>query len=604
MTQRQTSRSRVLKRAGVALAAAIAVSTVASTASAAKRPAANPTGGEVKVAIFDTFPGFCVGNNPANSSLMATRTMFETVFEKTIGGDYIGLLAESATADATLKVWTVKLRSGITFHDGALWNADSLIANMNAARGVNFAGVAATQGAAAAAAAYGHQNGTGVAFLANITKTTKVDDLTVTFNLDRAQNDFPGTLYASGRMIMRSPNQIKTASDCANKPVGTGPFKLVSWDTNNLVVAKNTNYWRKDPNTGASLPYLDKITFTNVKEGSQRAAAVRKGTYDAGQFSSGADAKFIQDLRKRKSILNEYKSPTEYYPSVWLNQGKPGSPFSNKNARLAVLSCIDSANYAKVRTRGEATVAKSLVGPKNPMYTTRGFAKFDAKASAAYVAAYKAETGKTSLDFSTVADTSSTSQNNMKFLMDQWKKCGMNPSLVVEEGAVVIAKALNAAPKVANGEYYNAYDLIVILLYEGTDVTFNLPFTVTNMFPSAGTCAGATSTTASTNALLAAVFRTSIGTVLGLNHHSDTCVDKYFYDGEASQTKAGALAQYQAGTAYLQTNGFMGSIVHFYYSLFTSKKLGGIGKLQIEKGKTQRIMTNWGIDWTGVWKKG
>lgn len=590
MTQRQTSRSRVLRRAGVALAAAIAVSTVASTASAAKRPAANPTGGEVKVAIFDTFPGFCVGNNPANSSLMATRTMYETIFEKTIGGDYIGLLAQSATASADLKTWTIKLRTGITFHDGTAWNADALVTNMNAATG-----------RATLAGKGTFLLGTGVAFLANIKSLTKVDDTTVTFVLDRAQNDFPGSLYASGRMIMRAPSQLATAADCANKPSGTGAFKLVSWDTNSLVVAKNTSYWRKDPNTGASLPYLDKITFTNVKEGSQRAAAVRKGTYDAGQFSSGVDAKFIQDLRKRKSILTEYKSPTEYYPSVWLNQGKPGSPFANKNARLAVLSCIDSANYVKVRTRGEATAAKSLVGPKNPMYTTRGFQKFDATASAGYVAAYKAETGKTSLDFSTVADTSSTSQNNMKFLMDQWKKCGMNPSLVVEEGAVVIAKAFNAAPKVANGEYYNAYDLIVILLYEGTDVTFNLPFTVTNMFPSASVSCSGVAQTASTSP--ASYFRTSLGTILGLNHHSDGCVDKYFYDGEAAQTKAGQLSNYQAGTAYLQTNAFMGSIAHQYYSLFTSKKLGGIGKLQIEKGKTQRVMTNWGIDWTGVYKK-
>jgi hypothetical protein len=31
--------------------------------------------------------------------------------------------------------------------------------------------------------------------------------------------------------------------------------------------------------------------------------------------------------------------------------------------------------------------------------------------------------------------------------------------------------------------------------------------------------------------------------------------------------------------------------------------LGGIGKLQIVKGKTQRVVTNWGFDWTGIYKK-
>ena len=50
----------------------------------------------------------------------------------------------------------------------------------------------------------------------------------------------------------------------------------------------------------------------------------------------------------------------------------------------------------------------------------------------------------------------------------------------------------------------------------------------------------------------------------------------------------------------------MSSIVHFYYSMFVNKKSGltNIGKVQLLKGKTQRIVTNWGIDWAGVQKKG
>jgi hypothetical protein len=47
----------------------------------------------------------------------------------------------------------------------------------------------------------------------------------------------------------------------------------------------------------------------------------------------------------------------------------------------------------------------------------------------------------------------------------------------------------------------------------------------------------------------------------------------------------------------------MTSIQHQYYTMFYGKKLAGIGTLQIEKGKSQRLMTNWGIDWTGVYKK-
>jgi len=577
-----------MRRIGAAVAATIAISTLASTGSqAASKPNASKYGGEVKVGIFDTFPGFCVGNNPANSSLMATRTVYESLFEKTRGGDYIGLLAKSGAPSADMKTWTVELKTGITFHNGEAFNADAVVANIQAGAGHTYL-AAAMKGAAASKA---HLLGTAVPFDANIVNVAAAGPTTVVFTLDRAQNDFPGTLYASGRAFMRAPAQLLDAAKCASTPIGTGPFKIVSWTTDTMIVEKNASYWRTDPVSGAKLPYLDKITFTNVKEGSQRAAAVRKGSVDAAMFSGASEGTFIKDLRKRKSVVTEFKSPYEYYPSLWLNQGKPGSPFKNIHARNAVLSCLDRVNYVKARTKGEAQVAKSLVGEKNPMYTTRGFQKYDPTFAKAEVALYKQETGATSLTFTGPSDVSSTSISNSKFLQTMWAACDITYNFVVEEGAVIIAKAFNAAPKVAEGQYYNAYDAISILLFEGTDVTFNLPFLLTNAFP------------ATSKSPVAAAFRTSLGTILGLNHHSDTTVDTAFYAGEAATSKAGAMTQYQNGTAILQGQAIMGAILNFYYDFFAGKTLGGIGTLQIEKGKSQRLVTNWGIDWTGVYKK-
>ena len=569
-----------MRRVGAAIAATIAVSTVASTGSNAASTSAAKSGGEIKVGIFDTFPGFCNNNNPANSALMATRAIFEGLVEKTRGNDFVGLLAESMTPSADFKTWDFTLRQGVTYHNGQVFNADSVINNFN----VN-SGRRAGQGIGV---------GTNITFGANIANFTKVSDYVVRFTLHRAQNDFPGTVYASGRLFMRADAQLATggaSGTCSTTAIGTGPFKVQSWNTNDLVAVKNENYWRKDPkNPSAKLPYLDKITFTNVKEGSQRAAAVRRGTLDAGMFTSFAEGTFIKDLRQRKSVVTEFKSGNEYYPSLWLNQGKTGSPLANKNARLAVLSCIDRVNYIKVRAKGETAVPKSLVGPSSVMYTTRGFSKFSPKASRDYLAAYKAETGATSLTLGMPADTSSASQANAKFLINQWAKCGITVNMVVEETALIIAKAFNGTTV---GGAQNAYDLLPILLFEGTDVAFNLPFVVSNMFP-----AGSTNPIAGS-----AVGRATLGSLLNLNHHNDANVDAAFFAGQAAATKAAAKAKYQEGTAYLQTNGFMTSIQHGYYTLFTTKKLGGIGTLQLPEGKTQRLITNWGIDWTGVYKK-
>jgi peptide/nickel transport system substrate-binding protein len=592
MTNRHTKNARVLRRIGAAVAATIVVSTAAASGSQASTTPSTPkAGGDIKVAIFDTFPGFCVANNPANSSLMATRTMFEGLVEKTRGGDFIGLLAKSWTKSPDLKTWTFQIREGIKFHDGSDLTADVVVANYNYSSGRAFAAVAARSGAVAARTAVGYTLGTSVSFQSNIASIAKDGTNGVKFVLDRAQNDFPGTIYASGRGFIRGLAQLTDGTKCSNTAVGTGPFKMVSWDMNNLTVEKNANYWRKDPaRPAANLPYLDKIAFTNVKEASQRAAAIRRGTYEAGMFSGATDGTFIRDLRQRKSVVTEIKSPAEYYPSLWLNQTRVGSPFSSRNARLAVISCIDRVSFAKVRTRGEGVVPKSIVGPNNPMYTTKGFTKFSVAASKKHLAAWRAEPGNEgkTLSFAIPADTSGASQANIKFLQSQWKKCGITANMVVEETAVIIQKSFNSS--VAGGAQMG-YDALSLLLFEGTDVSFNSPFVVTNAFP------------ANSVNPVAAAFRTSLGTLLSLNHHTDTKVDELLYAGQAAPTKAAAKAKMSAATAYLQTNGFMTSIQHQYYTMFYGKKLAGIGTLQIEKGKSQRLMTNWGIDWTGVYKK-
>ena len=677
MTQRQTTRSRVLRRVGVAIAATIAVSAVATTGTQASKVSASKYGGKLKVAIFDTFPGFCFGDNNANSALMVERTIYEGLFEKTIGGDMVGLLAESGTPSADLKTWTIKLRPNIKYSDGSVFDAANVKLNLDYSSGKNsdtlakagaarIAGTAAfgqlatamatggplasltpSLGLTAASLASGNAtalgtlafyaaigqfaptgaidtavkalNGTGLgslaimpdtawylstyqlstatAFLGNVKNITVVDDLTVKIELVRAQNDFPSTLYASGRFFMRSAAQFTNGKTiCSQKPIGTGPFKVADdyklSSTDELTVYKNPTYWRTDPVTKAKLPYLDQITFTNVKEASQRAAAVRKGTYDAAMFSSASEAKFIKDLRLRKSLVTEFKSKTEFYPSLWLNQGKSGSVFASKNARLAVLHCMDRANFVKVRTGGEATVAKSLVGPTSIMYTPRGFQKFDVAKSKEYVAAWQAEAGNAgkTLEFTFPSDVATASQANSKFYQTQWAKCGIKANITVEESAQIIAKTFNSSK---SGAAQNAYDAIFILLLEGTDVTFNLPFLLSSAIE-----VGAQGAT----------WSSAVGTVLSLNHPAAAAAktsDDALKAGEAATTAAVAKLKYQEAIAYLQTEGFMGSSAHFYYDFFANNKSGiakSIGKLQLVKGKTQRIVTNWGIDWTGVHK--
>jgi ABC-type transport system substrate-binding protein len=715
MTQRQSNRSRVLRRIGIALATTLSVSTLASTAAgAASKPAVGAHGGigDVKVATGDTWGGFCVGQNLNNSALGGARTIYETIVEKSKGGDYIPMLAKSWTSSADLKTWTFSLREGVKFHDGADWNADSMVQNFKALSGralsETFWGTAAAVEKAAATAIpfilgggkssampaagvvwtltadytikpasmadqitddikllkgdtlpgalvpywngdmlrkkytpgklttgqvgelsatiamsqkAGFTAGTAIAFAGNISSITKVDNMTVKLTLDRPQNDFPGTLYASGRFTMRGPSQLANATDCANKPVGTGPFKVAAnYDRSvvgdrRLPVIRNQSYWRKDA-AGKALPYLNSITFTTVKEASTRSVAVRKGTYDAAQFITSTEGKFVLDLRNNnKQFVTELDSGNEYYPSLWLNQAKPGTPFANKDARLAVLHCLDRVNYVKTRTFGATKVATGLVEKQNPMYF-KGIHKFDVALSKRYAAAYKKTTGK-QLEFGFPSDTSASAIANSEFFKKQWAKCGIKANYVKEESYLIIQKAWSAAATSLATQ--NAYDAFFAVLFEGTDTTFNLPFIKSNSFdyklaqvPSdkdpetaadgplteraAGGPAGASPAT---------LFRFSLGSLLQLNKHSDTALDEMLYTGQAQATKKLAAAEYAKASKYIVDQGYMGSVATLSFSMFMNKKskLSNIGVVKLPEGKTQRTMSNWGIDWVGV-KKG
>ena len=559
---------------GVTVALGCAMTGIATVPARADTPAVTAKyGGRITVGIFDSFSGFCVGNNLANSSLMAARTVYETLFEKTVTGAMVGLLATGSSKSADLKTWTITLRRGVKFHDGTPFNATAVLANFTAIRGLDFLESGGKRT---------FTLGTAIPFSANINNVTAITPYSVRFTLDRPQNDFTNTLYASGRFFMRAPSQLVDSDTCAEKPIGTGPFKSLKWTANSMVVVRNKSYWRRNPVTNAALPYLDRITFQNVKEASQRAAAVRRGTYDAAMFSSATDSTFILDLRSRRNIVREYKSPPEYYTALWLNQGKAGSPFANKDARLAVAYAFDAASFLKVRMRGQGQVPDSIVGPSNTMYSHNRFIAYNLPKAREAALRYKNATGK-SVEFTIPADTSIASQNNAKYLKQMMAKAGIVMNVLTEETAVIISRAFNAA------QARNDYDALPLLLLEGTDVSFNVPFLVTNTFASN-----------STNPTR--VLSRNFGSLLNLTRHTDTVVDRYLFGGQAASTAAAAQIRYRKATQRIQSEALIVPTVRQYYTLFLSPSLRGVGQVQLQRGKTQRIVTNWGIDWTGVWK--
>jgi peptide/nickel transport system substrate-binding protein len=112
--------------------------------------------------------------------------------------------------------------------------------------------------------------------LRDVDSVTVVDDLTVTYDLNRANAAFPDLLQGPIGWPF-SPTAAQAAGeDFGSQPVGTGPFKLVSYTRDNAtVLERNEDYWQE------GLPYLDRITFRPIPDEESRLAAFQSGDVDA-----------------------------------------------------------------------------------------------------------------------------------------------------------------------------------------------------------------------------------------------------------------------------------------------------------------------------------
>src|SRR6185437_8852539 len=81
----------------------------------------------------------------------------------------------------------------------------------------------------------------------------------------------PAHLY-DGTDIMKNPNNVK--------PVGTGPWKLVSYKIGeSVVMERNADYWRKN------MPHIDTLTIQYVNDTATRTALLETGDVDVVPYS-------------------------------------------------------------------------------------------------------------------------------------------------------------------------------------------------------------------------------------------------------------------------------------------------------------------------------
>jgi len=235
--------------------------------------------------------------------------------------------------------YTFTLREGITFHDGASFDAEAVKFNFD--RMLNEDHPYHDTGPFPLAF-----------FFSAIEETEVVDDMTVKFTLNEPYAPFLSNLaYPTGLMV--SPAAVmEHGADFGRNPSGTGPFTFAEWRSNEaVVVERNPDYW-----DGA--PELEAVVFRPITDANTRTAEMLAGGIDLM-------------VEVPPNALSEFQSESyEVYeqagPHVWflILNAKEG-PFADKRVRQAANYAVNKEAIVNDVLEGTAEVA---AGPTPPAF--------------------------------------------------------------------------------------------------------------------------------------------------------------------------------------------------------------------------------------------
>jgi peptide/nickel transport system substrate-binding protein len=261
--------------------------------------------------------------DPIDTFLLSWSNVSTSVFEGLVKRD-INLKIGPGLAESWEykddKTIIFKLRQGVTFHDGEPFNADAVKFTFDRLLGEE------------------GKKGPQQSNYTSINHVEVVDPYTVKMVLNSVDPVLITKLAGYGAVIV-PPKYIQEKGDAYfdEHPVGTGPFKMTSYEKDNKVVLeKNTNYWQQ------GLPKLNKVTFRIIPESSTRLAELQTGAIDIMKSVEVAQA----DTVKGKGFLDLVKvdSPTVY--NIRFNSKQ--APVDNVKVRQAINYAIDKESIIKV----------------------------------------------------------------------------------------------------------------------------------------------------------------------------------------------------------------------------------------------------------------
>ncbi len=293
-------------------------------------------------------------------AVTVTNQIFDSLVEFDAQLNVLPELAQSWSASRDSLTWTFNLRKGVQFHNGREMVADDVVYSLSrlldpAVRSPRSSYLSKVKGAAK--------------FQAGTTKDVEgvkaLDRYTVQITLSELFAPFITILGIPHLSIVPREEVERSGPPFAEKPVGTGPFRIVQWDKGReIILEANATYFR-------GRPALDRVRFV-IFPGTAESDMVQ--AFLQGQLE---ESPITQE--KRKELLEAVEAGTYTYirrPMLGLlllgfNREHP--PFDKLEIRKAFNYTIDKVHLNREVYGERYGVAQGILPPGMPGYKVQGY---------------------------------------------------------------------------------------------------------------------------------------------------------------------------------------------------------------------------------------